>query len=110
MSEHLTKPAERELEEARGYLFDLLDQLNELMVREEALLSSKGILPRLSLIVSLVTMHRYQMDLVAKNYWPQLDVLISQLSQIPELKDKLREILADAEAIRALIGVSKRVS
>lgn len=108
MSEHLVKPGERELEKARGYLFDLLDKLNDLMVKEESLLSYKGVLPRLAVIVSLITMHRYEMELVFKNYWPQFNDLVQQLSQLPELKDEMRDIKADAEAINDLIGTLKQ--
>ncbi|QKQ99156.1 hypothetical protein GWK48_00995 [Metallosphaera tengchongensis] len=103
MAEELMKPGEKQLEEARGYLFDLLDRLNEVSVKHEKVLASKGIMPRLATVLGMVTMQRYQIDLVIKYYWKQLEEVLNSMSQIQEIQADMKEIMEDANMIKSLV-------
>ncbi|AWR95187.1 hypothetical protein [Acidianus brierleyi] len=102
MSEELMKPGERQLTEIRSYLFDLLDKVNSLAEENRVLLSNKGLESKLSIALELITMHRYDLDIVMKNYWNSFKEIISELSNITELKDKLNDILEDVNQIEEL--------
>jgi hypothetical protein len=43
MSEELMKPGERQFNDMKPYIMDLIDNLNTLLTENEALLSQKGI-------------------------------------------------------------------
>jgi regulator of replication initiation timing len=102
MSEELMKPGERQLTEIRSYLFDLLDKVNSLVEENRALLSSKGLESRLNISLELITMHRYDLDIVMKNYWNSFKEIINELKNIAEVKDKLTDILEDVNKIEEL--------
>ncbi|AWS00182.1 hypothetical protein [Metallosphaera hakonensis] len=106
MSEELMKPGEKELEEIRGYLFDLLDNLNNLIEKNEKLLTSRGIMPRLGVLLGMITMQRYQIDLVMKYYWRQLEEVIGSMGQIPEIQNDMKDIIQDVEKIKELLSLS----
>ncbi|WP_252896667.1 hypothetical protein [Metallosphaera hakonensis] len=100
------KPGEKELEEIRGYLFDLLDNLNNLIEKNEKLLTSRGIMPRLGVLLGMITMQRYQIDLVMKYYWRQLEEVIGSMGQIPEIQNDMKDIIQDVEKIKELLSLS----
>ncbi|AEB94868.1 hypothetical protein [Metallosphaera cuprina] len=106
MSEELMKPGEKELEEIRGYLFDLLDNLNNIAAKHERILVSKGIMPRLTVLLGTITMQRYQIDLVVKYYWRQLEEVINSMSQIEEMKSDMKDVLDDLQKIKELLTLA----
>ncbi|EZQ04725.1 MULTISPECIES: hypothetical protein [Acidianus] len=99
MSEELVTPKERALLEIKDYLFDLLDQLNSLIEDNKDILAKNGILPTLLSAIELVTMQKYDLDLVMKIYWNNLYNVILKMNSLPEIKDKLTDIMKDASII-----------
>ena len=97
--EELLKPGERELKEAVTYIQSLIDDINDLIANYENVLASRGILPRLLPLVSLITLHRYYPDLVFKEVWPSFRPLVDQMAQIPELKDAMGSVLEDVKVL-----------
>ncbi|BCS93962.1 hypothetical protein L3N51_00466 [Metallosphaera sp. J1] len=106
MAEELVKPGEKQLEEIRGYLFDLLDNLNDISVKHEKILVSKGIMPKLAVLLGMITMQRYQIDLVMKYYWKQLEEIINSMSQLQELQGELKDIMEDVQKIKELASLA----
>lgn len=106
MAEELVKPGEKQLVEIRGYLFDLLDNLNDISVKHEKILVSKGIMPRLAVLLGMITMQRYQVDLVMKYYWKQLEEIINSMSQLQELQGELKYIMEDVQKIKELASLA----
>ncbi|BCU69140.1 hypothetical protein [Stygiolobus caldivivus] len=102
MSEELMKPGERQLKEMIPYIMDLIDNLNNLLAENEAILAEKGIARKLSVILSIITLHRYYPDVFMKEVWDQLLQTIDQLKQIPEVSGKLSDILNDIEKLNEL--------
>ncbi|ABP95633.1 MULTISPECIES: hypothetical protein [Metallosphaera] len=106
MAEELMKPGEKQLEEIRGYLFDLLDNLNDISVKHEKLLASKGIMPKLAVLLGMITMQRYQIELVMKYYWKQLEETINSMSQLQEIQGELGDVLQDVQKIKELASLA----
>ncbi|MDT7873288.1 MAG: hypothetical protein RRB18_06745 [Sulfolobaceae archaeon] len=102
MSEELMKPGERQFNDMIPYIMDLIDNLNTLLAENEALLSQKGIARRLSVVLSIMTLHRYYPQVFMKEVWDQLLQLVDQMKSMPELSDKLKDIIADIEKLNQL--------
>jgi hypothetical protein len=102
MSEELMKPGERQFNDMKPYIMDLIDNLNTLLTENEALLSQKGIAKELSVVLSIMTLHRYYPQVFMKEVWDQLLQLVDQMKSMPELSDKLKDILADIEKLNQL--------
>ncbi len=102
MSEELLKPGEREMIESRTYLYDLLNKLNDILENKKELLEQKGIAPKLSVVLDLITLNRLYLDVIYKTYWNQLVEVINELNTVPELKDDMADVNADVEEIKKL--------
>ncbi|BDC17251.1 hypothetical protein [Acidianus sp. HS-5] len=102
MSEELLKPGEREMIQSRSYLYDLLDKLNDILENKKELLEQKGIAPKLSVVLDLITLNRLYLDVIYKTYWNQLVEVINELNALPELKDDMADVNADVEEIKKL--------
>ncbi len=98
--EELMKPGERELTEIRSYLFDLLDAVNALVESNRQVVSRVG--AKLLVSLELVTMQRYNLDLVMREYWGQFKSALMELANSPELKDKMGDILNMVNKIEEL--------
>lgn len=96
------KPGERQFDDMIPYIMDLIDNLNTLLAENGALLSQKGIARKLSVVLSIMTLHRYYPQVFMKEVWDQLLQLVDQMKSMPELSDKLNDILADIEKLNQL--------
>jgi hypothetical protein len=99
-SEELMKPGERQLIEIRSYLFNLLDAVNSLVESNRQVVNKLG--AKLLVSLELVTMQRYNLELVMREYWGQFKSAIMDLANYPELKDKMDDILNMANKIEEL--------
>jgi hypothetical protein len=100
--EKLLRPGEREMIQSRSYLYDLLDKLNDILENKKEILEQKGIAPKLSVTLELITLNRLYLDVIYKTYWNQLLEVINELNAIPELKDDMVDVNADVEEIKKL--------
>lgn len=100
MSEELVNREERELLDIRTYLFDLLDELNALEENRKDILTSKGINNMLLITLELITLNKYNLDLIIKYYWDNLEKLINSLNTIEEIKSDLTSINEDFEKLK----------
>lgn len=102
MAEELMKPGERQLKEMTPYVLDLIDNLNNLLVENEQILVQRDLARKLDVVLSIMTLHRYNPDIFMKEVWDQLLQIVDQLKQIPELSGKLDGILSDIDKLNEL--------
>ena len=79
MSEELVKPGERERKEMLPYIMDLINQLNTVLAENEQLLSQNGLARKLSVTLSIMTLHRYNPEVFMKEIWDQVLQIVEEL-------------------------------
>jgi hypothetical protein len=102
MSEELVKPGERESKEMLPYIMDLINQLNTVLVENEQLLTQNGLARKLSVALSIMTLHRYNPEVFMKEIWDQVLQIVEELKKIPQLQNYMNDIIADVEKLNEL--------
>lgn len=102
MSEELLKPGEAQLKEMQPYIFDLIDQLNNILVQNEDILSQNGLARRISVTLSIMTLQRYYPDVFMKEVWDDLLQIVEELKKIPQISSQLNDLLADIDRLNEL--------
>ena len=100
--ESLLKPGEKELKEMQPYIFDLIDQLNNILTQNEDILTQNGLARRISVTLSIMTLHRYNPDIFMKEVWDDVLQLVEELKKIPQLSGQLNDLLADIDKLNEL--------
>ncbi|BAB66994.1 hypothetical protein [Sulfurisphaera tokodaii] len=102
VEEELLKPGENELKEMQPYIFNLIDQLNNILVQNEDLLTQNGLARRISVTLSIMTLHRYNPDIFMKEVWDDVLQIVEELKKIPQVANQLNDLLADIEKLNEL--------
>ena len=100
--ETLLKPGESILKEMQPYIFDLIDQLNNILTQNEDLLTQNGLARRISVTLSIMTLHRYYPDVFMKEVWDDVLQIVEELKKIPQITNQLNDLLADVDKLNEL--------
>ncbi|BFH72408.1 hypothetical protein SJAV_03520 [Sulfurisphaera javensis] len=102
VEEELLKPGERELKEMQPYIFDLIDQLNNILTQNEDILTQNGLARKISVVLSIMTIHRYYPDVFMKEVWDDVMQIVDELKKIPQISNQLNDLLADVDKLNEL--------
>jgi hypothetical protein len=108
MSEELVKPGERQVEEMEGYIRELLDIMNDILTKNKRALADAGVSSRLSVILGIMTMHRYNPDLFMQD-WNEFKSLVDKCRSVATVKDRITNevdpLISEIESIKSAAGL-----
>ncbi|WP_338601918.1 hypothetical protein V6M85_01115 [Sulfolobus tengchongensis] len=105
--ESILKPGERERREIVGYIQQLLDIVNDLMLKYKDELKSIGVINKLTIILEVITMHKYNPEVYMGSYWDEFVSIINTIKQDPKLASEVEEVERLVDRINNIRNVAK---